>query len=125
MQRARVQIGHPPATMSEMTVSAFPGDVGGQHANVNRWRRQVGLGPVSEEALPEFISPLTVAGLESWQVDFTGPAPLVEEPPRMIVSVVPFNGQTWFFKLTGPASAVEGALPAYQAFLQQLHLDHP
>src|SRR5690349_3907522 len=32
----------------EVSVTAFPGDVGGLLANVNRWRGQVGLAPAQE-----------------------------------------------------------------------------
>src|SRR5207249_1802842 len=34
---------------AEVTVSAFPGDTGSVLGNVNRWRAQVGLAPLSQE----------------------------------------------------------------------------
>ncbi|HKJ89682.1 MAG TPA: hypothetical protein VJ960_01015, partial [Oceanipulchritudo sp.] len=74
MKLLSLAIGSPPELISELSVSAFPGDVGGQLANINRWRRQVGLGPLSEEAAADFIRDITVSGIEGWQVDFSGPA---------------------------------------------------
>ena len=35
----------------ELAVTHFPGDVGGDLANVNRWRQQIGLEPIDEAAL--------------------------------------------------------------------------
>jgi hypothetical protein len=116
------QIGQPPETMADMAASAFPGDVGGQLANINRWRRQVGLGPVDPEAAKDFITELEVSGLPAWQVSFTGPlsASKVGEPVRMVVTAVFHDGKTWFFKLVGAESAVAGEMQNYGAFLKTL-----
>ena len=111
--------GTPPEMTADVSISSFPGDVGGQLANVNRWRRQVGLGPVAEEALQGFIQPVTISGTNGWQVDFTGPE-AGDTPTRMITSVVMRDGVSWFFKLMGPAPAVEGQLASYRAFLESV-----
>ena len=114
-----LQAGEPPELVATVSVSSFPGDVGGQLANVNRWRRQVGLGPVAPEALDGFITATEVSDIAAWQVDFTGPAGSAAEgqPMRMVVTAVSHDGQTWFFKMVGPESAVAEELDAYQAFL--------
>lgn len=116
------QIGQPPETMADMAASAFPGDVGGQLANINRWRRQVGLGPVDPEAAKDFITELEVSGLPAWQVAFTGPlsASKIGEPVRMVVTAVFHDGKTWFFKLVGAESAVTSEAENYDAFLQSV-----
>ena len=116
------QIGQPPETMADMAASAFPGEVGGQLANINRWRRQVGLGPVDSEAANDFITELEVSRLPAWQVSFTGPlsASKVGEPVRMVVTAVLHDGKTWFFKLMGAESAVADELENYNAFLQSV-----
>lgn len=116
------QIGQPPETMADMAASAFPGDVGGQLANINRWRRQVGLGPVDPEAAKDFITELEVSGLPAWQVAFTGPlsASKIGEPVRMVVTAVFHDGKTWFFKLVGAESAVAAELQNYSAFLESV-----
>jgi len=36
---------------AEVTVADFPGDVGGELANVNRWRRQLGLSAITQKDL--------------------------------------------------------------------------
>jgi hypothetical protein len=38
-------------TKGEVAISHFPGDVGGDLANVNRWRQQVALPPIDEAGL--------------------------------------------------------------------------
>ena len=114
------EAGTPPEQVGSVQVSAFPGDVGGQLANLNRWRRQVGLGPVDPTAAAGFITDLEVSGIASWQVDLTGPDGMGPDGSavRMVVTAVPHAGQTWFFKLMGPEGAVAAQKDSYGAFLQ-------
>ncbi len=116
------QAGSPPEVMADMSVSVFPGDVGGQLANINRWRGQVGLGPVDPVAAKDFVTELEISGLSAWQVSFTGPvsASKVGEPVRMVVSAVFQDGKTWFFKLVGTESAVADELANYNAFISSV-----
>jgi hypothetical protein len=39
----------------EVALTRFPGDTGGVLGNINRWRQQVGLGPVTEAELPATV----------------------------------------------------------------------
>jgi len=100
---------------SDLSITAFPGDVGGELMNVNRWRGQVGLPPIRQEELESSVSRLEANGLR-----FT----LVELAPKgdpggksMVGAIVPFGGSTWFFKLMGPGASVRAAKPAFIAFL--------
>lgn len=122
MKLLSLAIGSPPELVSELSVSAFPGDVGGQLANINRWRRQVGLGPISEEAAADFIQDVTVSDIEGWQVDFTGPEGSGENggAARVVTTAVFQDGQTWFFKLVGNDAALEDELENYDAFLKSV-----
>lgn len=122
MKLLSVAVGSPPELISEMAVSAFPGDVGGQLANINRWRRQVGLGPISPEAMDGFITELEVSGMPAWQVDFTGPmgSGVNGGAARAVTTALFHNGQTWFFKLSGNNSALDTELDNYAAFLKSV-----
>jgi hypothetical protein len=104
----------------QFSVSAFPGDVGGQVANINRWRRQVGLGPMDPAVVSDFVEELQISGMPAWEVDFTGPAGSGSNggAARVRVAVVSHNGQSWFFKLTGNDAAVADELANYRAFLE-------
>jgi hypothetical protein len=96
---------------AEVAITAFPGDVGGVLANVNRWRAQAGLAPVDDAGLAQAASPLDSNGLHILVVDATGGS------SPIVAALVPWNGGTWFFKLTGPAAAVAKAKPDFLSFL--------
>ena len=84
--------------------------------NVNRWRGQLGLAPLHATGLPAILVHRTTrSGLAVTLVDFANPA--ATTPSRMLGAMVPFNGATWFFKLTGPDAAVAAQKPAFLAFL--------
>jgi hypothetical protein len=113
MKLISLMCGASPEQQAECSVSVFPGDVGGQLANINRWRRQVGLGPLSGEAVAGFVESVQISGMEGWRVDFTGPS----GANRVVVAVLFRGGQSWFFKLMGPEAAVAGELEAFDVFL--------
>ena len=46
---------------AELTVLAFPGDVGGRLANINRWRAQIGLEASKPEDLPAYTEPYSIS----------------------------------------------------------------
>jgi hypothetical protein len=118
MRKATYVIPGDAGATAELSVTAFPGAVGGELANVNRWRGQLQLSPLAEADLPGTLSHLTVNGLSVTLVDLSGgPA---EKPQRMLGAIVPSNGSNWFFKLTGPSSVVAAEKPAFLTFLQTL-----
>ena len=105
---------------AEVTVVALPGDVGGELANVNRWRGQLALPPIAEgdlaaarrtEASP--LGPVLV-------YDFTGTG---EKKTRLAAGMISVSGTTWFFKLMGDERAVEAAKPAFLKLLRGLKSD--
>ncbi|NDV63104.1 hypothetical protein G0Q06_11625 [Puniceicoccales bacterium CK1056] len=117
MKLLSFKAGTPPELMAECAVSAFPGDVGGRLANINRWRRQVGLGPTTEEVADSFVQELKISGMDAWQVDFTGPG---DPAGRVVVSVVFHNEQSWFFKLSGNEASVREELESYGTFIDSV-----
>lgn len=98
----------------DLSITAFPGDVGGELANVNRWRGQVQLPPVAQADLASVVQRVAGNGLEFGVVDAAGTGASAQ---RILGAFVPYNGATWFFKLTGPDAVVEHAKPAFLAFL--------
>jgi hypothetical protein len=104
----------------DLSITAFPGDVekgglGGELANVNRWRAQVQLPPVGDADLPALVQRVEHNGLTFRIVDFTGPG---DGAQRMIGAYVPYGDATWFIKLAGPATVVGAAKPQFLAFLE-------
>jgi hypothetical protein len=102
----------------ELAVTAFPGDVGGELANLNRWRGQLALPPVTAAELPGAVTRLTVNSLPVVLVELTGGA--ADNPQRLLGAMVPYAGSTWFFKLTGPTALVAAEKPAFLTFVQSL-----
>ncbi len=103
-------------TEADMAITAFPGDTGGLLANLNRWRGQVSLPPLAENQLEANREHLDIGSLHIDLVDFAGTANGV--PTRIIGAVVPLEGETWFFKLTGPDALVAGEKAAFHEFIR-------
>jgi hypothetical protein len=118
MRKGTYQIGEATGPTAELSITAFPGDVGGDLANVNRWRGQVSLPPIAATDLPATLTAFSVGTLEVKVADLVGGTK--EAPIRMLGAIVPFGSSTWFFKLTGPDALVANEKPAFLAFLKTL-----
>ena len=106
----------PGAGAAELVVTAFPGDVGGEVANVNRWRGQVGLQAVSAVEASGALTRIEANGLSIAVLDVSATASAGDH--RIIGAMVPFSGSTWFFKMSGPGATLGAAKPAFLAFLK-------
>jgi hypothetical protein len=102
---------------AETTVTPFPGQAGGLLANVNRWRGQIQIGPVTQEQLRKDLNTIEIAGDPCPYVDLLGPA---AEGQRILGIVAERGGQTWFIKMKGPADLVGKQKPAFEAFAKSL-----
>ncbi len=109
-------------TQADISVISFPEHAGGLLANVNRWRDQLKLAPVTREA--EAGKPMPVASREMFFVDLVSAQPLQPDgsKSRILGGIFPLNGETWFFKMTGPDQLVEAQRDAFQQFLASVHL---
>ena len=110
-------------TEADLSITAFPGDVGGTLANVNRWRGQLELPPLAESDLETALTHLDIGSLHADVVEFASTSSA--KPQRMIGAIVPFNGATWFFKLTGPDALVAQEKPAFLSFLKTVKASAP
>jgi hypothetical protein len=119
MRKATYRVTGAAGATAELAVTAFPGDVGGELANVNRWRNQLGLAPLSATELTPAVTRLTVNRLEVSVVDFTNAA--AAPATRLLGAIVPFGEATWFFKFTGPPELLEAEKAAFFALVQSLH----
>lgn len=84
---------------ADVSVIAFPGDVGGDLANVNRWRSQVGLGAVDEAKLQTILKPIKVGDLDAKFLNLTN----ADTGKAVLGVILPKDGSTWFFKAIGSA----------------------
>ena len=84
--------------------------------NVNRWRGQVGLGPLTEEQLAETAKKVDVGQM-------AGNLYEMSQDGRSIFGVIVENqGQMWFAKMAGDTPLVERERERFVAFLKSLHL---
>lgn len=102
----------------DIAVTAFPGDVGGDLANVNRWRGQLQMAPIDEATLARQIQPLPSQDAEIKMVELEG------LDASTLAGWTLHHGQSWFFKMTGPKDAVAAEKARFQAFLQSVAF-HP
>ncbi len=121
MRRGTLTIpGDGPAGDAELAITAFPGDVGGNLANVNRWRQQLGLGPIGPAELRTALQHLHVGPLHIDVVELVGPANPPSAPTRVLGAIVPHAGSTWFFKLTGPDALVARERAAFMGLVRSI-----
>lgn len=99
---------------ADMAITAFPGDVGGDLANLNRWRGQISLPPVGQAEFEAATQHLDRNGLHMTVADIVGTG---DKAQRILGAMVPYAGATWFFKLSGPDALVAKEKPAFMAFL--------
>ena len=102
---------------AEITGLTFPGDVGGNLANINRWRGQIGLPAAQPDELPEFTSDTTLSGHRGLYVRMEG------SEKSLIGAILPFHGDTWFFKMIGDSQTVLAQEAAMQAFLDSVQME--
>jgi hypothetical protein len=108
---------------ADVSIVPLAGMAGGDFANVNRWRQQVGMGPLTEDELKAQAQPVEVAGQPAQLYDEAGKNPGSGEPARILAAIQHRDGTTWFFKMTGDDPLVAEQKPAFIAFLKSLSLE--
>lgn len=98
-------------------VSVVPAG-GGAAANVNRWRRQLGLEPLDDAQIQKEIRRLDGAAGQASYVDLTGRDPT--GPQRILAAWIVHGGRTWFVKMMGTPELVGKQQAAFEAFVQSI-----
>jgi hypothetical protein len=106
---------------ADITVSFFPGEVGGVLANVNRWRGQMGQGPIEPGQLDGVTESLATLEGTATLVDFMGTDAKTGQPARLVAVIVPHGGNTWFYKLMGNGKVVGGQKDSFVQFIKTVH----
>jgi hypothetical protein len=103
---------------ADVSVISFPATAGGLLANVNRWRDQLKLAPISNEA--DAGTPIKVDGHDMFMVDLVSEEPTSESgsKSRILGGIFPIGGATWFFKMLGPDDLVRSQRQTFEEFLQ-------
>jgi hypothetical protein len=106
-----------------VTVTPLASDAGGMLPNVLRWRTQVKLGRASEEQARKDVQPLDVPAGHGYYADLTGPESEGRDRQRLLAAAVEHAGQTWFFKMLGPAEVVGKQKANFEAFVRSVRFD--
>ena len=110
---------------ADVSIIPLPGMAGGDSANVNRWRGQVGLPALPDDALLNLAEDVQVGGQPAQLYDLAGQNPATSQATRILAAIQHRDGTTWFFKMTGDADLVEQQKPTFIAFLQSLNFAPP
>jgi hypothetical protein len=119
---------------AECYFTFLPGGGGGVAANLNRWRGQMGLDPLTEDAiaalptLPMFGQPATFIQIDG---AYSGMGSEAKPDYRMYGLILTFTDptsqeeQAFFLKMTGPRSVLEGQKDAFELVASSLHAVAP
>jgi hypothetical protein len=101
---------------AEITVIDLPrtGHAGDRLANVNRWRGQVGLEPVTAEQLKSAMKAIDVGPLRGDYVELVG------DEQSILGVLVDRDEATWFIKLQGPTAIALTQKTNFEAFVKSL-----
>ncbi|HEV2331406.1 MAG TPA: hypothetical protein VGY56_21700 [Verrucomicrobiae bacterium] len=106
---------------ADVSVVPLAGMGGGDFANVNRWRGQVGLPAAPDDELQNAAQNVQAGGQPASLFDISGQSPSGNHPTRILGAVQHRDGTTWFIKMTGDAALVEQQKPTFIKFLQSLN----
>jgi len=96
---------------------------GGDAANVNRWRGQVGQSPLDESALDKTAEAVKVGDQDAKLYDIAGTEPGSGDEERIIGAILHTDISTWYFKMMGDAPLAEKNKAAFIAFLKSVEFD--
>ena len=96
---------------------------GGDAANVNRWRGQVGQPPLNEDASAKLAEKVEVAGQPGDLYDLAGISPGSGDAERIIGTILHSDTATWYFKMSGDADLAEKQKNNFVAFLKSVTFD--
>jgi hypothetical protein len=96
------------------SVIALGGAAGGDLANANRWRGQIGLGQMTEAEFQKASSFVQSGVGKVRVVEYKG------AEKSVLGGMVLVDGQTWFFKGVGTADAIAKAKPGFLSLLKSL-----
>jgi hypothetical protein len=115
MQQAKFLAKGDGAAEAEITLSVFPGQAGGLLPNVNRWRKQIQLQPVTEDELEKLVQTQDVPTGKMTVLDMSD----ANGGNRLVAAIVVRSGQSWYFKIKGDSGIIDRERAAFLQFAGQ------
>lgn len=116
IRKAFLQVSGDAGT-ADLTITAFPGDVGGMLANINRWAGQIGIEPLTPEQAQNSSEQITIFQHGAIYVRLDG----INESIR--AAIMPFHGYSWFIKFQGPRDTVDANEADFKGFLDSIVME--
>lgn len=99
----------------DISVTSFPGDVGGLLANVNRWRRQLNLPPTTQAEVEESVGTISTLSGDATFVE------LSNGTTDTLAAILMHDQASWFIKLTGPSALAAREADHFRAFVESIN----
>ena len=107
---------------ADFVITHFPQNGAGSFLdNINRWRNQLGLGPITDPKQVEMKDITIGADGPGVLVEFHNP----DNAKRMLVVIASAGGELYFFKLTGPQDLVASERANLEAFMKSCEFAAP
>jgi len=108
----------------ECSLLSFPGDVGGDEANIRRWLGQLNV-KVPEEQIKSFAaSPSVLQTGDGREIRLFDYATLLGPDATLstLVAIIPMGEQSVFVKMTGEASVLATQKPAFEHLCRSIRM---
>ena len=101
---------------ASLTITSFPGQTGGLLQNINRWRTQLSLEPITLKKISSIVSTKSTPSIEYDLIKLNNP----KQNSAMTVAIIRHQGKSWFIKLTGDLKLVNQEINTFEAFLETM-----
>ena len=103
-----------------ISVTKLAKNAGGELANVNRWRKQIGLEEIELAQLEKTKQPFAVDGNPGTFVELKGTRDGKPATTLGVIHTITYRTlpETWFYKITGDTAAVEKEKDAFRDYVR-------
>lgn len=120
MRYASFKVQGADGKQADLGIFPLPGMGMGDLDNVNRWRGQVGLEPITEEQRAAQALNVEVQALTAQVYEMAGESAGSGEKTRILGAILKRDGVPWYFKMTGDDALVAAQKENFLAFLKSL-----
>jgi len=104
-----------------VTVIDLGPEAGDAMSNINRWRGQIGLGPITPQDLEKDLQRIDIGEHPAVFIEMVGP----QSPDQQTIlgAITLIEGRPWFFKLQGDSSLAAEQKDAFLKFLKSARFE--